>query len=358
MQSPNLRIDFYESGKGETVVITFPSGKIGIIDAHPSSTASSRPDITDIIGERDVEFLCLTHPHEDHGADLIKIIQKEVVVHSFWSNLFIIIAICKEFNNFQEIEAFPSGVVNHIKDLNESYARSIIELASEVVDRDIFRKQLHDNIQPINIDGVLIQCLSPSEQVVNEFENVFHKRSKNCVLKFPDQNKLSIVLHIKFGDSSILLGSDALKAKWEELIKKNQKEKNINAKLLKVPHHGASNAFILSKTKKNYLSLCSKKPRPKCVLFAGSAKHPNSRVYEELLKKTDVYCTINGLKNQSKVRNSLKIGLTPVGSVSNQSSICNSKITFELTKTGDVNVVSGVSCNQCQHSSESNSQNS
>lgn len=62
-----LKLDFYESGAGETILLTFPSGGIGIVDAHPSATAS-RPQILELIRDRKVHFACLTHPHRDHGA--------------------------------------------------------------------------------------------------------------------------------------------------------------------------------------------------------------------------------------------------------------------------------------------------
>lgn len=55
-----LKFDFYESGVGETIIVTFPNGGIGVIDAHPSPT-SSRPAILEIVGKRQIHFICLTH---------------------------------------------------------------------------------------------------------------------------------------------------------------------------------------------------------------------------------------------------------------------------------------------------------
>jgi len=55
--------------------ITFPSGGIAIVDAHPSPTAS-RPDILELIRDKAIHFACLTHPHADHGRDLVDIIRE------------------------------------------------------------------------------------------------------------------------------------------------------------------------------------------------------------------------------------------------------------------------------------------
>jgi len=67
-----LKLDFYESGNGETILITFPSGGIGVVDAHPSSRGL-RPPILDLVRGRHIHFVCLTHPHADHGVDLTSI---------------------------------------------------------------------------------------------------------------------------------------------------------------------------------------------------------------------------------------------------------------------------------------------
>jgi len=78
-----LKIDFYESGDGETILLTFPSGGMGIVDAHPSPTAT-RPAILDLIRGRTVHFVCLTHPHQDHGVDLIPVLEQHPDVLAFW----------------------------------------------------------------------------------------------------------------------------------------------------------------------------------------------------------------------------------------------------------------------------------
>src|SRR5580765_8010860 len=78
-----LRFDFYESGKGETIIITFPDGGIGIVDAHPSA-GGGRPGISELIRGKDIHFVCLSHPHYDHGADLVPVLQSTARIASFW----------------------------------------------------------------------------------------------------------------------------------------------------------------------------------------------------------------------------------------------------------------------------------
>ena len=39
-----LKVDFYESGQGETIILEFPDGGLGLVDAHPSRSRA-RPEI-------------------------------------------------------------------------------------------------------------------------------------------------------------------------------------------------------------------------------------------------------------------------------------------------------------------------
>src|SRR2546423_1120462 len=104
--SQRLRVEFYESGIGETIVIRFPSGGVGLVDAHPS-IHGLRPEIQDIITGRKLHFVCLTHPHADHGVDLIKVLQNHPDIGEFWHTIFEIPAFI--FGVEQTIN-FPSAV--------------------------------------------------------------------------------------------------------------------------------------------------------------------------------------------------------------------------------------------------------
>ena len=73
--SANLKIDFYESADGEQIILEFPDGGLGVVDAHPSAQ-NSRPSILRLVAGRKIHFVCLTHPHADHGIDLIPILQQ------------------------------------------------------------------------------------------------------------------------------------------------------------------------------------------------------------------------------------------------------------------------------------------
>ena len=81
-----LRADFYESAEGETIILTFPDGGLGVIDAHPSPRAQ-RPNIEDLVRGKHVHFVCLTHPHADHGIDLHRVFGVAASVGAYWHTL-------------------------------------------------------------------------------------------------------------------------------------------------------------------------------------------------------------------------------------------------------------------------------
>jgi ribonuclease BN (tRNA processing enzyme) len=106
MSSARLRLDFYESGVGETIVITFPSGGLGLVDAHPSQH-SDRPNIRDIVKGKNLHFVCLTHPHSDHGIDLVSVLEEHPNVAAFWHTIFEIPAL---IYGAEQTVNFPSSL--------------------------------------------------------------------------------------------------------------------------------------------------------------------------------------------------------------------------------------------------------
>src|ERR1051326_1363275 len=127
--SEKLRIDFYDSGVGETIVITFPRGGLGLVDAHPSAN-SSRPSILDIVSGKKLHFVCLTHPHADHGVDLIPVLQRQTDIAEFWhtspdTSSFIFFCATQRWN-------YPSPVRDFVNQFWNGWADFLLDLYSSV----------------------------------------------------------------------------------------------------------------------------------------------------------------------------------------------------------------------------------
>ena len=151
-----LKIDFYESGQGETTIITFPNGGIGVVDAHPSPSGS-RPDLLSLVDGKKIHFACMTHPHEDHALDLVTLLTKYPDTE-LWHTV-------PEVDQFVysmgEMDNFPSAMQNVVLKLQKRAAKCIADIYFMVAEE----RMVHSNIATKNIDGVDIHFLGPDETV-------------------------------------------------------------------------------------------------------------------------------------------------------------------------------------------------
>jgi len=342
--SGKLRVDFYESGDGETILITFPHGGLGIVDGHPTPHGG-RPPIADLTAGKHIHFVCLSHPHADHGVDLIPVVESHPDIESFWHSTSDVEAF---IYCITETDNYPSPVRQFVHDLKRGWAEFLVDLYGAVAKRNLDVRQLHSNVKPIQVDGVTLYILSPEELVKNRFVQTYRERAAGRLKRLPDPNLLSTVLALRYGSSVLLLGSDALKDNWSSATRRYRESKLPRALLLKVPHHGASNALLIHPRRgvANYLDLCSRDPRPKAVLFAGDAKHPSPEVYQTLRARADVCCLSNGLAGQTAVANPLGIAIPGARAVT-LSRVCNPMISFEFDENGGFVQHTGVGCEVC-----------
>jgi len=338
-----LRVDFYESGIGETITVTFPSGGVGIVDAHPSQH-SYRPDILQLIAGRTLHFVCLTHPHADHGVDLIPVLEQHPHIPEFWSTIFEIPAF---IFGVEQTVSFPSPVREFAAKMNQDWGEFLVDLFGAVIERKIPRRLLRSDLHEYIIDGVEVHCLGPDESAQNSFFDAYVKKLTSPHVEVPDPNSISAILAFKFGQSVVVLGADALKKNWESAVKHFRKRALPKARLLKAPHHGARNSFNLQKDNITYLDICSNSPKAKAVLFAGDAKHPDRDVYTRLRERTEVFCLSNGRRPPVIDTNPLRLQI-PGARIAHPAPICNPVVSLELEEEGNVNVLAGVSCEACQ----------
>lgn len=337
-----LRIDFYESGIGDTIIITFPSGGVGVVDAHPSQH-THRPDIRQLVEGRKLHFVCLTHPHADHGVDLIPVLEQHPQIDAFWSTIFEIPAFI--FGVEQTVN-FPSPVQEFAAKMNQDWGEFLVDIFGAVIDRKIPRHQLRSDLHERVIDGVEVHCLGPDESVQNSFFDAYKKKLTNPEVEVPDPNSISAILALKFGQSVVLLGADALKKNWDSAVKRHRKLGLPKARVLKVPHHGARNSFNLKRDAVNYLDICTHTPKAVAVVFAGDAKHPDKDVYTRLRERTEVLCLSNGTRAPLAVNNPLRLQM-PGARAKSSAPVCNPVVSIELDVDGNVSVLAGTGCDGC-----------
>ena len=329
-----LRFRFLESGIGETIVIDFPDGQVGIVDAHPSPT-ESRPGLLEIVNGRDIAFTCLTHPHEDHGLGLIEVLQTQRV-KEFWYSF-------SPVNKFvyyagQHVE-FRSPERQLAIDIDLKWAEFMADLLHPVAKRKIQPRSLNESCKPIAIGGVTVHFFAPSQELL-AFEEM---RIDACLLNPakppPDPNKYSLIMGFEFCGTLVLLGSDALRSAWKGARSSWRNAKLPAAIVLKVPHHGAKNAFDLRPANLkplDCLDLCADKPR--AVLFAGDHGHPDERVLQRLSTKTDLI-SLFSLSEVQEDQNPLRLRLPRVRSARKAPRLVEfSEVTVDVDSQGTLQV--------------------
>ena len=340
-----LTIDFFESGVGETIRITFPDGGIGIVDAHPSQTGR-RPPIGQLVEGAKIHFVCLTHPHADHGIDLIPILRDHPDIGSFWHTLSAIDVFV--FAEAGQVPNYRSPIREAVKEFQGKWGRFLTQIYGHAGKRELPHHNLRADLESTEIAGVRIHFLSPVEEEQNRFTSAYRDIALGQRRGFPDPNALSAILALEFGGTVILLGADGLKKNWEAAIRKYRRLGLSEAAILKVPHHGASNAFELSKGKHSYLDLCS--ANTIAVLFAGDVNHPDIRVGERLRAKSRLACLANGLHSSRMPSNPLGISLPGAIAVGQSVTPCQAQISIEIGSNGSVAHTVGHTCGSCRFS--------
>lgn len=339
-----LKIDFYESGIGETTIITFPDDSIGILDAFPSD-CSSRPDILSLTAGKKINFVCLSHPHDDHSRDLSPIIQSGNP-EEFWNTvrstpLF--------FYGLTDYNKYKSTVNDHLVKHRVEAVESLISLFNAALKRKIPQLKICAEHKPVQIAGVDVFFLAPNEKTLSQFEYAFQNWNKETSSSLPDFNEISSVIAFRYGESVFIHGGDAIAKQWITAYDEFFKNKLQRSILMKIPHHGAKNSLTSSskidnRSKYNYLKLFE--PDAHLVIF-GNSTHPNQEVWAELRNKSKNILFLLNKYRPHHDENPLRI---PGGRLKNSSKkkiMCNSVVHVEMDEHGGIAVNPGTPCRNC-----------
>jgi beta-lactamase superfamily II metal-dependent hydrolase len=341
-----LRIDFYESGQGETILVRFPDGGIGVVDAHPSRS-KLRPEIEVLVGGQRLHFLCLTHPHADHGVDLFKAIKAAAQVDRYWHTVTDIQTL---FYAVTQQRVFPARFSPLLTELRIPWAEYLIDLYDEVKNRTDadpeFTQRINNQRRSDEIAGVTVHFLGPLEADQNHFTSTYRSLVEGKHRNKPNENTLSAILAFEYGGHLVLLGSDALAENWVAAEMRCRKEELPKAVVLKVPHHGGQDA-LGHYHGKNYLDLCRPNRETKAILFGGDAKHPHPKVLDRLNAKVTVQCLANGLKPPGQMAaNPLGLNISGARALV-PAPTCNPHIGFTIHGDGRVEQTAGAQCEFC-----------
>jgi hypothetical protein len=274
------------------------------------------------------------------------VLEKHDRVEEFWhTNADIVPFIYR----LREVPNWPSEVREFARQMSAGFANFLIDLYGAIVERGIPIHVIRAGQEARIYDGVEVLAISPEEAIQQEFLKYWLEKAEDPTADRPDPNLLSAILVLRWGESVVVLGGDAIRPNWRTAVGRYQHLKLPKALVLKVPHHGALNSLDVRRhsSEKGYLDICLHSEAQRCcsILFAGDVSHPNERVYERLRARTEVYCLSNGLNAGVKaVDLGIELeGAGPVGDVAP----CQPVVSVALDDAGRLQILQGVSCSKC-----------
>ncbi len=250
-----LKLHFLNVGKGSSTILEFPVGRVGIVDVDDSRSigeeqlvavaemmgVGSRYSAYKSLGNvleakrlvekaydipltdpvqylselriKEIFRLILSHPDMDHMSGLDRLSRKFEILN-FWDT-----------NNNKEIDANSWDKSPYRKEDWDRY-QQLRESEQSPKALRIHRDQTADCCWVE--DG--IQILSPSPELVTHANDT------------KDYHHLSYVLKVTHASRSVILGGDASKKAWGDILE-HYGEDGIKADVLLAPHHGSTHNF-------------------------------------------------------------------------------------------------------------------
>jgi hypothetical protein len=243
-----LEIYLFGAAKGETIVLHLPDGSWGVVDCYASSL--DRPETNPAYrllrdhGVRELAFLCLTHPHDDHFSGMSRLV-KDFKIHAFWS----ILPLDPQDFNLLKTYFKAEAELAKLPILKEKAAE--LTALFDLVEKSGCRLETVDAMKllyPWPKDqraDFRIWGLAPSTDQVKVYRKTLLRQLKrgfySPVPRIP-HNMASAALRLEYGQTTVVLGGDVEEKGWEGVLEGHTSEL-LSAHFVKVSHHGSTNGF-------------------------------------------------------------------------------------------------------------------
>lgn len=237
---------------GESIALQLPSGAWGIVDSYASDSTDpkSNPALRylDESQVRDLDFVCLTHPHSDHFRGMLQFF-KQFNVRAFWYSNALTPPRLKQIAMLDHVLGEQTGR----KD-KKSAARELESLfaylhshKSQIMTK---RLSLGTQVYPHPLGApteVRITALAPSARQCERYETALGRcfdanGNWKTSLTDADHNLISAALLVEFGDTRVVLGGDVEQQGWENCLEEIER-RTLSATCVKVSHHGSTTGY-------------------------------------------------------------------------------------------------------------------
>jgi beta-lactamase superfamily II metal-dependent hydrolase len=236
-----LGIHVFDVGQGDSILLELPNDSWGVVDCKSESPARD-PSLLRFLRNRSVQrlaFVCLTHPHEDHFSGLPQILETYG-------------------ENIDEVWCFRIDSRHRRKFLEVRYNAATTRSRTRQFEQlrvffEFLQRKEKDN-QVCLLDAnhrlssfgeVEIDCLAPHPRELSNYQTSLARWAEHPEQYRANENQLSAVLRLKYGRSTVLLGSDATSDSWIDIARACAKRgDSLLSNLVKVSHHGSTEGFF------------------------------------------------------------------------------------------------------------------
>lgn len=259
-----FKIHFIDVGCADAALLQYGEGteaKYALIDTGANQYHNTKDTTIDTtktpvyeylnkMGVKHLEFILLTHPHQDHIGGMEKILSDTTIkIDKIYGNDLNIQYLkssedkSKQSSDETKWTEFDTKIYKNFKAALE--ARN--KLAEEAEDKTEKENLKVDYVVPTA--GETISLGEAKMTFYGPLENDY-QYGRTVDLNTRQENKYSIVTKIVYGSNSFLMTGDAQKETIEKIIAKGY---DLTAQVLKEPHHGYQDVRLQDKPKGRYV---------------------------------------------------------------------------------------------------------
>lgn len=214
-----LVIHFLNTGKGDCVIVQFPSGRIGVVDINMlEGFTNPIVYLKERVKAESIFRFILTHPHMDHLFGL-KNWSDGFTIENFWDidHNFVPDKKSEKWADYKEHWETYQGFVG--KEKEPKYLKNF--------------KRGNDEYDFLKQDN--IRVLSPTEELESQAKENTDDNQR--------VHKACFVLKITHAGTSVILGGDADQTCWQDIYDCYKKTDFLKADILKASHHGHESGY-------------------------------------------------------------------------------------------------------------------
>ena len=189
-QADELRVDFYDMGKADAMLITTPEGVRILIDTGTNKGGKALVERFEKKGIREIDTLIITHYDKDHVGGADKILEEIAV----------------------------KQVIMPVYNKESKQHTQFMEALDAAKNTQSFPMKIGSDMQMQSDDGVKLSLTAAQKKSYGKDE----------------ENDFSLAVRLQYGDTKFFFAGDAEAPRQQEMLE----EGNVKCDVLKVPYHG------------------------------------------------------------------------------------------------------------------------